>query len=324
MLPSKTAASFLEPMLLLATNSLPDADAWLYELKLDGYRAIAFRSGGKVQLRSRNNKDFTARYPAIAKALHKLPDETVIDGEVVALDESGRLSFNALQNFASSTQPIYFYVFDLVVLAGRDVRAVPLVGRRELLKTKVLSKLTEPIRYSPELEAGLPDLIQSVREQRFEGLVTKGKDSRYESGLRTGAWLKMRVNRGQEFVIGGYTPSAKNFDALIFGYYDRAALMYVARCRNGFTPPLRAQLFKQFKGLGVERCPFANLPEAKSGRWGVGLTAAKMSECKWLKPELVAQVEFAEWTPDEHLRHAKFVALREDKNARDVVREVTT
>jgi bifunctional non-homologous end joining protein LigD len=111
---------------------------------------------------------------------------------------------------------------------------------------------------------------------------------------------------------------------LIFGYYDGQKLIYIARCRNGFTPALRAQLFKRLHGLQTEQCPFANLPEAKSGRWGVGLTAAKMKECQWLSPELVAQVEFAEWTPDDHLRHAKFVGIREDKNARSVVREVAT
>jgi len=187
----------------------------------------------------------------------------------------------------------------------------------------VCPKLSEPIRYSPDLEASLADLILSVRAQHFEGLVAKRKDSLYESGLRSGAWLKMRLNVGQEFVIGGYTPGPKNFDALIFGYYDGAKLIYVARCRNGFNPALRAQLFKRLHGLHTEKCPFANLPEAKSGRWGVGLTKAKMAECRWLTPELVAQVEFAEWTPDNHLRHAKFVALRDDKNARSVVREPT-
>jgi bifunctional non-homologous end joining protein LigD len=311
-------------MLLLATSSLPDSPGWAYELKLDGYRAIGFKTAGKAYLRSRNNKDFTTRYPAIAKALQQLPAETVIDGEVVAPDPSGRPSFNALQNSASSAQPIYFYAFDLLVLAGRDLRSQPLVARREMLRTKVCPKLSEPIRYSPELEASLPDLIQSVRDQHFEGLVAKRKDSLYESGLRSGAWLKMRLNVGQEFVIGGYTPGPKNFDALIFGYYDGAKLIYVARCRNGFTPALREQVFKRFRGLHIAACPFANLPEAKSGRWGVGLTAAKMKDCRWLNPELVAQVEFAEWTPDDHLRHAKFVGLREDKAARDVVMELAT
>jgi bifunctional non-homologous end joining protein LigD len=194
-LPQKTLASFIEPMLLLATNSLPDTDDWLYELKLDGYRAIGFKSGGKVQLRSRNNKDFTTRYAAIAKALQKLPDETLTAKLSRSMRAVGHLS-TLYQNFASSTQPIYFYVFDLLVLAGRDVRSRPLIERRELLKSKVLSKLSEPIRYSPELEAKLPDLISSVREQRFEGLVAKRRDSAYESGQRSGAWLKCASIKG--------------------------------------------------------------------------------------------------------------------------------
>jgi bifunctional non-homologous end joining protein LigD len=130
--------------------------------------------------------------------------------------------------------------------------------------------------------------------------------------------MKMRINQGQEFVIGGYTLGTKTFDALIFGYYDGNRLMYAARTRNGFTPAVRAQLFRKFQLLKIAECPFANLPEAKSGRWGQGLTKAKMAECQWLKPVLVGQFEFLEWTGDNHLRHTRFIGLREDKNARDV------
>lgn len=155
----------------------------------------------------------------------------------------------------------------------------------------------------------------------FEGLVAKRCDSVYEPGLRSGAWMKMRVNRGQEFVIGGHTRGTKTFDALVFGYYEGDKLIYVSRTRNGFTPVTRAQLFRIFKGLETDVCPFANLPEAKSGRWGQGLTKAKMAEVQWLQPVLVGQFEFLEWTADNHLRHSKFVGLREDKGARDVVRE---
>jgi bifunctional non-homologous end joining protein LigD len=152
------------------------------------------------------------------------------------------------------------------MLSGRDIRSEPLEKRRELLRTKILARLQEPIRYSPTLDAPLNDLIQSVRQQKFEGLIAKRRDSVYEFGERSGAWLKLRVNQGQEFVIAGYTPSPKNFDALIFGYYENGKLIYVARTRNGFTPSLRRNLFRQFKGLHVNTCPFANLPEAKSGR----------------------------------------------------------
>ena len=305
-------------MLLLRTESLPEGPNWMFELKLDGYRALAIKTGGIVQLRSRNNNDFSGRYQRIVQALKDLADETLIDGEIVALDEAGRPSFNVLQNYGSSTAPIYYYLFDLLVLAGRNLTREPLSIRRELLQTKVLPKLPEPIRHSPELTGSLRGLIQAVQEQRLEGLVAKRRDSLYESGQRSGAWRKMRVNRGQEFVIGGYTPTARGFDALIFGYYDGDRLIYVARTRNGFTPRSRLQLFEQLRKLETTACPFANLPEARSGRWRQGLTAAKMAECRWVEPRLVAQFEFVEWTPDNHLRHSRFVALREDKAPRDV------
>ena len=185
----------------------------------------------------------------------------------------------------------------------------------------MLQKLPEPVRYSAPLDADLPVLVQSVKAHGFEGLVAKRRSSMYEPGLRTGAWMKMRVNRGQEFVIGGYTRGTKTFDALIVGYYEGDRLIYVARTRNGFTPLTRERLFKEFRDLHIGDCPFANLPEARSGRWGQGLTKAKMAECQWLKPVLVGQFEFLEWTADNHLRHVKFVGRREDRQARDVGRE---
>jgi bifunctional non-homologous end joining protein LigD len=317
----KTSARFIEPMLLQRAERLPEGGLWTYELKLDGYRAVAIKCGGRVHLRSRNDKDFNSRYPAIVQALGAMPDETVIDGEIVAVDESGRPSFSALQNGSSTTRLLY-YVFDVMILAGRDVMNEPLTKRRELLQRHVLAKLGEPIRESPELEASLPDLVRSVKAQGLEGLVAKRRDSRYEAGERSGIWQKMRVNRGQEFVIGGYTVAARNFDALVFGYYDGGKLLYAGRTRSGFTPASRDQLFRRFALLAAAECPFANLPEAKAGRWGEGLTAEKMTECRWLKPALLAHFEFVEWTPDGHLRHARFMGLREDKEPEDIVREM--
>lgn len=314
-------AEFIEPMLLLRTDTLQEGTDWLYELKLDGYRAVAFKTAGKVHLRSRNGNDFSLRYTSVVKALQGLPNGTVIDGEIVALDESGKPSFNALQNYGSAGAPILYYVFDVMMLAGRNVMDETLVVRKGLLEQEILPKLAEPIRQSRELEAGLPTLIQAVREQGLEGLVAKRRDSIYEPGKRSGVWQKMRVNRGQEFVIGGYTVGGKIFDALIFGYYEGSKLIYAARTRNGFTPAIREELVKWFKGLETSACPFANLPEAKSGRWGQGLTAAKMKDCRWLKPQLVGQFEFLEWTGENHLRHSRFIGIRDDKKARDVVRE---
>jgi bifunctional non-homologous end joining protein LigD len=318
---SRVKAGFIPPMLLLRSEKLPDDLArWEYQLKFDGYRAIAFKTGGKIHLRSRNDNDFTMRYPAVVRGLANMPDDTVVDGEVVAIDEEGRPSFNALQNLTPGTAVVYF-VFDVMVLGGRDVTADTLAKRRELLERKVLPALAEPVRYAGELNASLRDLIHSVKTQGLEGLIAKRRNSSYEPGLRSGAWMKMRVNRGQEFVIGGYTVGTKTFDALVIGYYEDDRLIYAARTRNGFTPATRQQLFKTFSRLEVADCPFVNLPEARSGRWGEGLTRAKMAQCRWLKPSLVGQFEFVEWTPDHHLRHSRFVALRDDKRARDVRRE---
>jgi DNA ligase D-like protein (predicted ligase) len=316
-----TTAKFIEPMLLLRTEKLPEGDPWAYEIKFDGYRALAIKTRGKVHLRSRNDIDFNARYPGLAKALAQMPDDTVIDGEVVALDADGRPSFNTLQNYGSAGAPLHFFIFDVLILQGKDVTGEPLIKRRELIEEHVFPKLADPIRYSPILAGTLKQLVHSVKMQGLEGLVAKRRDSQYEPGLRSGAWQKMRVNQGQELVIAGYTPSAKNFDALVIGYFEAGKLMYAARTRNGFTPALRAELFKKLKPLEIKDCPFANLPEQKSGRWGAGLTAAKMAECRWLKPVVVGQFEFVEWTEDGHLRHSRFMGLREDKKAKDVRRE---
>lgn len=319
---AKATARFIEPMLLLRTGKLPDAPkVWMYQLKADGYRAIAFKTNGKVHLRSRNDNDFNGRYPGIVKALSPLPNETVIDGEVVALDETGRPSFNLLQNYGSSKTPVVYYVFDVMVLTGRDVMGEPLVRRLDRLETDILPKLSEPIRPFPFFDVGLHELIRAVKAQELEGLVAKHRDSVYEPGRRSGAWQKMRVNQGQEFVIGGYTVGGNTFDALVFGYFEGDRLIYAARTRNGFTPTLRGDLMKRFKPLEAKECPFANLPEAKSGRWGAGLTAEKMKDCRWLNPVLVGQFEFVEWTPEGHLRHSKFIGLREDKKAKEIVRE---
>ena len=316
----KTKAEFIPPMLLLRTERLPEGPNWLYELKLDGYRAVAVKSAGMVQLRSRHDKDFNGRYPGLLQALGSMPDETVLDGEVVALDEEGRPCFSRLQHHSRGAS-LHFFIFDLLMHRGRDVMAEPLLKRRALIEKHVLPTLADPIRYSPILEASLPNLVRSVKEQGLEGLVAKRRDSKYEPGLRSGAWQKMRINRSEELIIAGYTPSLKNFDALIVGYYEGDKLFYAARTRSGFTPASRAELFKQIRPLEIEDCPFANLPEKKAGRWGEGLTAPKMKDCRWLRPVLVGQFEFVERTPQNHLRHARFIATIEHRNARDVQRD---
>jgi len=306
---TRQSAKFIVPMLLVPSETLPEGPCWTYELRLDGYRALVIKTGGEVRLRSRNDKDFNRKYPTIAQALAALPYETVVDGEVVTLDESGRPSFNALQNGAAQATIVY-YVFDVMVLGGRNVMGEPLATRRELLTREVLPLLAEPIREAPRFDAALADLIAAVRAQGLEGLVAKRLDSVYEPGAPSGAWRKMRLNRSAEFVIGGYTRGGRTFDALVLGKYEGERLVYVARTRVGFTPASRARLIEKLRPLEIPACPFVNLPEARSGRWGEGLTADKMKECVWVRPELVAEVEFVEWTPEEKLRHARFIGLK--------------
>jgi bifunctional non-homologous end joining protein LigD len=271
-----------------------------------------------VTLWSRRGNLFTNQFSEIARACERLPPSTLVDGEIVALDGSGKVSFNLLQHHRSKAQALFFYVFDVLIYRGRSVQTVPLYFRRELLRRIFDDIKAAPIGLSENIEAAPTDMIRVAKEFGFEGIVAKRRDSFYESGKRTGAWVKYKVNRGQEFVIGGYTPG-NPFDALIVGYYEGDDLLYAAKVRNGFAPQLRREVASRFKGLEVDTCPFANLPERKRTQWA--LTKEEMENCVWLKPELVAQIEFTEWTPDGHLRHSRFVGLREDKKARKVVRE---
>ena len=313
-------AEFIEPMQCLLVNKLPEGEHWEYELKLDGYRTVVVKRGGRVTLFSRNKKSFNTRFPGIVAGLANLPDDSIIDGEIVAMDESGRPSFNRLQNFSANANAITFFAFDLLMWKGENLQRQPLEKRRTLLRSRAMPKMPGA-HFSDSFNVTADQMVSAVRSQGLEGVIAKRRDGFYEHGHRSGAWVKMRIGGGQEFVIGGYTPSSKNFDALLVGYYDAGKLMFAAKVRNGFVPAARNTLFQFFKNLHIKTCPFANLPENAKGRWGEGLTAADMDKCIWLKPKMVAAVEYAEWTPANHLRHSKFIALREDKNARDVIRE---
>jgi DNA ligase D-like protein (predicted ligase) len=316
----KIEASFVEPMECLSVSKLPAGLEWLWEIKLDGYRALAVKSRTGLTLFSRRKKSFNSQFPHIVEALADLPEGTVVDGEVVAVDESGRPNFNLLQNFRAEASRIHYYVFDQLCWKDRDLTRVPLVERRALLKSVVVIRDVR-IRIVDYVEAAPKDLLAAVREQGLEGIIGKRKDSVYQPGKRSGAWIKYRVNRGQEFVIGGYFPGPHGFDSLIVGYYDGDRLMYVARTRNGFVPASRRQVFSKLKHLVTLTCPFVNLPETRRSRFGEELNAEKMKKAIWLRPEAVAQIEFLEWTEGDRLRHSKFVGLREDKNPRSVVKE---
>jgi DNA ligase D-like protein (predicted ligase) len=320
-LPPRSAA-FVEPMECLAVSKLPEGSQWVFEIKLDGYRAVGIKSNGSVRLLSRQNNSFNRQYPLIVEALAELPQDTVVDGEVVALDQSGFPNFNLLQNYRTEAARIHFFVFDLLVYQGRDLTRLPLIERREIMRS-VLKFSAGRIRITEYLEASATDMLHAVRQQGLEGIIGKRKDSIYEIGKRSGAWIKYRVNRGQELVIGGYIPGAHGLDSIVVGYYKGKDLVYVARVRNGFVPASRRQVFGKLKNLEVPDCPFVNLPEKHRSRWGEGLTAEDMKKCVWVRPELVAQIEFLEWTESDHLRHSKFAGLREDKDPRSVVKEHT-
>jgi DNA ligase D-like protein (predicted ligase) len=309
-------AKFIEPMLAMAVKELPSGPEWSYELKLDGYRALGLKNDGAPRLYSRNGKDFSSRFPSVTRALDALPDETLIDGEVVAVDENGRPSFSSLQNFDRA--PV-FYSFDLPMLAGEDLTRRPLDDRRKALR-KLTRQFGDPIRFSETFETSAADMLAVVREQGLEGVVAKRRDSFYEPGKRSGAWVKLRVNRRQDFVIGGYVPRGQNFDSILVGYYDGHDLKYAASIRAGFTSASRQALFKGFSKLEAAECPFSNLPDASKGRWGTGVTADKMKACRWLKPRIVVAIDFLEWTLDNRLRHAAFGALSTGTPAKNIVR----
>jgi bifunctional non-homologous end joining protein LigD len=303
----------------LPVTKLKDAVQWTYEIKLDGYRAIAVKSGQKIRLFSRRGKSFNSQYPYLVEALAELPEGTVVDGEVVALDAAGRPNFSLVQHSRSEASRICYFIFDLLVCNDRDLTKLPLVERRKRLN--LLKLESGRIRISEQFEVTANDMLVAVREQKLEGVVAKRRDSLYEAGKRTGSWIKYRVNRGQELVVGGYIPGPHGFDSLIVGYYRGEDLVYVARVRNGFVPASRRQVFEKIRHLVSPVMPFANLPDTHKSRWGDELTAEKMKECVWLRPEAVAQIEFLEWTERDRPRHSKFVGLREDKKPKSVVKE---
>jgi bifunctional non-homologous end joining protein LigD len=213
-----------------------------------------------------------------------------------------------------------YYLFDVLVYQGKSLLDRPLSERRlALAKLEPITGPQAALVLSDAFDASIDDLIGAFTEAGLEGVIAKRRNSLYESGRRSGAWVKYKINKGQELVIGGYTPG-NPFDSIVVGYYRGKELLFAGKVRNGFVPHVRRDLMAKMKPLRVDACPFANLPEKRRTQWA--LDAKAMKECVWLKPKLVAQIEFTEWTPDGHLRHAKYVGLRPDKKARDVVREL--
>ncbi len=308
---------FIEPMLSEEVDELPnDPDAWSYEIKLDGYRCLALRDESGVKLYSRKRNLLNSRFPTIVKALERIEPGTILDGEIVALDDAGRPSFNLLQNFRFTANQVHFYAFDILARKNKNLMSLALEKRRELLADQ-LENIFDPIRMSEDFEGPPKEIVAAAKELSLEGIIAKRKGSVYQPGKRTRAWLKYKINKAQPFVIGGYTRD-NPFDALLVGYYDADTLLYTAKVRNGFVPRVRQEVARKIAGLETDICPFGNLPEKRRTQWA--LTREEMKHCIWLKPTLIAQVEFVEWTPDGHLRAPKFIALREDKRPDEIIR----
>ena len=312
--------AFVPPMTAKVVQTLPEGDEWLYEVKFDGDRALLLKESGHVQIISRNEKDLTAAYPSVhAAGLRLKADSAVLDGEVVAVGADGRPSFQALQHRAAHPRhSIVFYAFDLLHLNGEDLTRQPLEHRKAQL-SKVVDG--SGILLSHSLPGSATQVIEAVQRLGLEGVIAKRKTSPYNAGLRTGAWVKLKLDKQQEFVIGGYRPGPHGVDALLVGYYEARKLRFAGKVRAGFTPHVRREVFAHLKPLHVANCPFVDLPSSKTSHWGSGVTAEQMEEMQWVTLKLVAQIRFVEWTADGHLRHAAFLGMREDKPAHSVRRE---
>jgi bifunctional non-homologous end joining protein LigD len=303
-------AKFIPPMKAVSVDTVP-AGTWRLEIKLDGYRAIAVINGGEIELWSRNHKPLTDDYPEVVEALKTVRcANAVIDGEIVALDEQGHSRFQLLQQRGKGTRPpIVYYVFDLLHHDGRSLLRTPIEERQMALEVLV-GKKSRTLRFSPVFETEPAALLDAVRQQGLEGIIAKRPGSLYEPDRRSGTWLKCKVHGEQEFVIGGFTPPKKSrpyFGAILVGYYRGKELVYCGKVGTGFDHAALASLHAEFMKREVKASAFAKPPREK----GV----------IWIKPELVAQVRFAEWTHDGVLRQPVFLGLRKDKAAKDVVRE---
>jgi len=312
---------FVEPMKALTAPAPPFNGEWIYEIKFDGFRVLAIKNSKEVKLWSRNKKPLNERFPDVVRAVAKLPiARCILDGEVCALDEKGRSSFQLLQNSAETNHPVVYYVFDLLFEGIRDLRGLPLVERKTRLEGILLNAL-DPIRPSAFFSENPQEVLEKMKAVGAEGSIAKLKTSTYETGHRSSAWIKIKFNKGQEFVVVGYTlpkKSRKYFGALLLGYYQKKRLIFAGRVGTGFNEKSLKEIYQKLKSLECDQPQVQDVQEP-SGRWRP--KGWKASDTRWVCPRLVAQIQFTEWTADGILRHPSFQGLREDKNPAKVVRE---
>jgi bifunctional non-homologous end joining protein LigD len=308
----------LRPQLATLASSIPQGERWLHEIKFDGYRILAFFKHQKVRLITRQGKDWTQRFQSLANEFERLPLQNgILDGEIVALNEQGVSEFQRLQNRLKhgKDNALVCYLFDMPYCENFDLTATPLVERKELLRHLIVDehpKNDGPLRYSDHIQGQGDKILEHACRGAMEGIISKVADSGYQQA-RTRDWLKVKCIKRQEFVIGGFSkPSGTRvgFGALLLGYYRGKELIYCGRVGTGFTMDSLRQLKLELKKKVIVSTPFAEPP-----------TGADRRNVTWAKPELVGEVEFTEWTHDGRLRHPSFQGLREDKSAKQVVRE---
>ncbi len=315
----------IKPMLATLVEQPFDDPDWVFEVKWDGYRTISYIQQGEVQLSSRNNKSFTEKYYPITKSLKEWRFNAVIDGEILVIDEEGVSNFSALQNWRSESDgEMVMYVFDLLWYEGNNLMKLPLADRQAMLK-KVLPTNNDKIRLSQVFVANGEEFFKAAEQLGLEGMIAKKANSLYIPDHRSTEWLKVKVQKRQEVVIGGYTlneGTSKLFSSLLLGVYENRAFQYVGKVGTGFTDKLQKEMMQLFKPLIMNSSPFQTEPDVNQpSRFRPNPPNA---EAIWLKPELVCEVNFAEVTSDGVFRHPSFKGLRTDKKAKEVVRETAS
>lgn len=305
----------LAPMLATLVDQPFDDNEWVYEVKWDGYRAIAICNNEEIELKSRNDKSFNQKFYPIHTAMKNMNMQAVFDGEIVLMDEQDKTNFEALQNWRSEADgDIYFYVFDLLWYEGRDITQLPLIDRKNILEKIIPDKGI--IRLSQYFEVSGIDYFNQAKKLGLEGIIAKKSDSIYNPGTRSKEWLKIKANQRQEMVIGGYTKnngSAKLFSSLLLGIYEAGKLIYTGKVGTGFSDVKQKELLKQFKPLIRKTSPFKTIPDInKPSRFRHNPPNA---EAVWLKPELVCEVSYTEMTTDGVMRHPSFEGMRIDKKS---------
>ncbi|MBW8684996.1 DNA ligase D [Chitinophaga sp. B61] len=310
-------------MLATLVDKPVDASGWMYEVKWDGYRAVALLNKGNVQLISRNNKTFEEKFYPVFNALKTWKINAVIDGEIVVLNADGISSFTDLQNWRSEADgELIFYVFDLLWLNGYDLTQLPLIQRRELLER--LFPAPDIVRMSTTFrDTSATDFLAAASQLGLEGIIAKKEDSIYHTGVRSRDWLKIKISKRHEVVIGGFTNnenSSKPFSSLLVGVFENGQLQYTGKIGTGFSSALQKELMRTFKPLIRKTSPFATEPDInKPSRFRPDPPKAVAT---WLKPQLVCEVSYAEITSDGVMRHPSFEGMRTDKDAKDVTREI--